>query len=65
MFSCPDCKSWEQEVEDLKKENAYLWSARREDTLYYEEEIKNYQTELKRLNKRMQLLLGEEIDDEL
>lgn len=65
MFSCPDCKSWEQEVIDLGEEIAYLKMVRYEDAKFYEEEIKNYQTELKRLNKRMQLLLGEEIDDEL
>lgn len=63
-YSCEECKSWEQEVEDLKKEIEYLNTSRREDEKYYEKEIQFYQLELKKLNKRMQLLLGKADDED-
>lgn len=61
--ACPDCKAWEQEVRDLEEHIAHLKIVKYEDDMYYEEQIQDLQKEVKRLNKRLQLLVEEEEND--
>jgi hypothetical protein len=53
FFSCPDCKSWEQEVIDLSKE-----------LKWYEGRVKKLIEEKRSLAKRLELI-KEELDGSL